>query len=104
MEFRSDEELLTINYKYGQLYYWRLSSVLDPGPKPGNAFLSRNCTDGGAFPVLCRVTIQLAWYSCERDEEEVGHLLGNLTKDQFPRLRESSKIQFRFDEEHQFII
>ena len=57
----------------------------------------------GAFPMLRQVAVNLFWYSYERDEEEVEHLLNKLTEDRFPRLLERSAVQFKFREQHEYV-
>ncbi|KJA14244.1 hypothetical protein HYPSUDRAFT_72683 [Hypholoma sublateritium FD-334 SS-4] len=60
-------------------------------------------TDQSAFRMLRRVTVKLLWYSYQRDEVQVADLLHKLTADRFPRLLESSAVQFVFNEEHTYI-
>lgn len=57
----------------------------------------------GAFPMLRRVTIELAWYSSDRDEGQIKALLHRLTQDRFSRLLESSAVQFEFYEDHDYL-
>ncbi|KJA14245.1 hypothetical protein HYPSUDRAFT_208872 [Hypholoma sublateritium FD-334 SS-4] len=82
-----------------------LVSVDKPCPTDSDDWsdLDAVLTKQGAFPMLRRVTLNLLWSSCDRDEEEVEALLDSLTRDRFPRLLQNSAIHFLFNAEHDYL-
>ena len=53
-------------------------------------------TDSGAFPVLCRVSVEFGLYSRYRSEPERDAILKSLKENKFARLVESEAVEFNF--------
>ena len=53
-------------------------------------------TESGAFPMLHRVSVEIWWFSKNREPSEQDTLVKSLKEDNFPRLAESKAVEFNF--------
>ncbi|KAF8971145.1 hypothetical protein BDZ97DRAFT_1651420 [Flammula alnicola] len=60
-------------------------------------------TESGAFPMLGRVSVEIVWLSFYRDEDEAEDVLDSLDEDRFPRLLESTALEFTFSADHLYV-
>ncbi|KDR76686.1 hypothetical protein GALMADRAFT_139584 [Galerina marginata CBS 339.88] len=80
------------------LQEFELNVVIAPGRTETEEWAAIDwlLTESGAFPMLHRVSIEIRWSSDGREVPAIDDILGSLTKERFPRLVESTVVEFNF--------